>query len=182
MSGVSYKSKSSNWFTGSIYVDHILTSNDVIKFFTHPRIEELWFQKERGEEGNLHWQYTFRSTIKTTKMFFWKGLNYRNGEWIDVCRSPSHSIDYCNKAETRIEGPYQHTYPPLCPCAQGWLQGGRRCDRCRIAFAMDTHFRFCDTLELIRLRDSHIERSAGQDISVLWAESFQEEINRRNNN
>ncbi len=105
--------RATNYFCGSVYADRLKTKAELEGWFAKSKlVDELWFQLERGENGNLHWQYTFRTTGKQQRYsYWWKLLNYKSGEWIDGCLKKQACLNYCKKGATRVEGPYHWDRP-----------------------------------------------------------------------
>lgn len=70
--------------------------------------KEFYYQAESGKETNYkHWQGCFSLILKerfsTVKNHFPCSIH------IEGCKHWWKSVSYCNKSETRIEGPYDHT-------------------------------------------------------------------------
>ncbi len=102
-----------NWFTGSLYHDHLTSILAVQEFFSvESKITDVWYQLERGQGGNLHWQYTFHTIGKQQRFsYWWKRLPFVVGEYIDGCKSGEICIAYCKKEATRVQGPYEWHRP-----------------------------------------------------------------------
>ncbi len=103
-----------NWFTGSLYYDHLSSILAVQEFFSSdPNITDVWYQLERGRGGNLHWQYTFHTDGDQQRFSFWfKRLPFVVGEYIDGCKNEDICVHYCQKEATRVRGPYEWHRPP----------------------------------------------------------------------
>lgn len=106
-----------NYFTGSVYADRLKTKEDVVQWFERQeRVCQLWYQLERGKDGNLHWQYTFKTSGKQQRYsFWWKALGFKKGEWIDGALKVDACLNYVKKAGTRVEGPYEWIRTPWVP-------------------------------------------------------------------
>ncbi len=103
-----------NWFTGSLYLDHLANFMEVQKFFAREAdITDVWYQLERGRGGNLHWQYTFHTDGEQQRFSYWfKRLPFVVGEYIDGCKNHDICVKYCRKEFTRVQGPYEWHRPP----------------------------------------------------------------------
>lgn len=70
--------------------------------------KEFYFQGEEGKlTGYKHWQGAI--SLKDKQYFLAVKNLMPNGTHIEQCRDWYAAKNYCNKSDTRIEGPYDHT-------------------------------------------------------------------------
>lgn len=73
--------------------------------------KEYYFQKERGDSGYEHWQVCLSLN---TKEYFGTVKNlFSSKAHIEQCIDWPKSKKYCQKEDTRIDGPYSHLRKPL---------------------------------------------------------------------
>lgn len=75
-----------------------------------PNILNVVYQLERGSAGIHHWQLTIEMGNPVNKYVIKHLFQLNNKEtyYIEKCRSSQASATYCNKASTRIEGPFSY--------------------------------------------------------------------------
>lgn len=79
------------------------TQNDIDTINTIFSKEKYVYQKERGEQGTEHLQGYIELTNARTFASMKKSLPTAH---IEICKNSKASILYCQKEETRIEGPW----------------------------------------------------------------------------
>lgn len=68
--------------------------------------KEFYFQGEKGENGYEHWQGCF--SLKIKEYFSTVKNHFCNEFHLEHSKDWFKCIKYCNKTETRIEGPFNH--------------------------------------------------------------------------
>lgn len=68
--------------------------------------KEFYYQAEEGESGYRHWQICI--SLNTKEYFGTVKNHFCLEAHIEPCKDWFQSKNYCNKNETRIEGPYSH--------------------------------------------------------------------------
>lgn len=89
--------------SGSILPHHVLE-----KWFHENCTRAIW-QLERAESGYIHWQCSF--SLKKKQRISWLKSHCHPTAFFDGMNNQTAAFNYCDKAETRIDGPFYHPQP-----------------------------------------------------------------------
>ncbi len=86
----------------------------------HSKCRYIIFQRERCPTTQReHWQ----GTVVFTNPISFTSVGSRIGDTtahIEICQNLKASIEYCQKSDTRIDGPYEYGDKPKLPKEPGW--------------------------------------------------------------
>lgn len=108
-------SRTSRWFMGHLYIDHLGFDEAEPQREMLQRLEESTrpryckWQLERGQQGNLHYQFFLKVAHPCRRSALFKDLDMVEGEWIEPVSAANvpRVKAYCSKQKTRVAGPWE---------------------------------------------------------------------------
>lgn len=110
MEETKFDNKTARSFTGTWNNPTLSLREFVDKFSEHRHVRYIVAQKEVGENGTPHIQWTMnmKQPVKYGSV-----RKHILGVHVEICRDLDHCIEYCKKARTQIEAPIEFGERPF---------------------------------------------------------------------